>query len=42
MSEGLFFYSNEEALFAGLALVKQLFARFARLQTNSPSEPETT
>lgn len=40
MSEGLFFHSNEEALFAGLALVKQLFARFARLQTNSPSEPE--
>lgn len=34
------FHSNEEAIFAGLSLVKQLFARLARLKTNDAPEPE--
>ena len=33
-SEHLTFQSNDEALFAGFDLVKQLFSRYARIQTN--------
>lgn len=40
MTTDILFHSNEEALFTGINLVKQIFTRFARLQTNTPPEPE--
>ena len=39
-SEHLTFQSNDEALFAGFDLVKQLFSRYARIQTNMSPDPE--
>ena len=34
------FLTNDDAIFAGLELVKQLFSRFARLQTNMTPDPD--